>query len=310
MNPIATLIDCLRRNPTAGPARPKASTKALAATLPIDRRPAGISLKEPSAMILVAPASPHTSMNTTPAERDRVAAAFDDEAVNRLAVNLLYEIERSLKNGGVRGLIAGAIHIAANGITSNGAAQGLANVEPSDVARALELLIQASQEEQEAERARAAKHREAQNAARGEWDELAAAVRERHDSVAAELTYITEQQRILRVGGGIPADQRFELQMVALRTSGLDEMAARELLQRATGAKKGEPPMGRDELNKRAAELNARIARFEAFSADRRKNFWVLYDHVDSALDVLLESVAERLGIPVPQEPIEAPAAA
>jgi hypothetical protein len=308
VRPITALINRMRRKPGAAPAPQEASVKAPATTTPIDRHAAGISPKEPSAMILVAPASPHTYMNTTLAERDRVSAAFDDEQVNRAASRLFHQVKLNLESGGTRGLVAAAIRLAAAGATSDGQVQGESSVTPADVVRALEVLLRAAEDEHEAERARAAKHREAQNAARTEWDELASAVRERQNSAAAELAHIAEQQRVQRSGGGIPADQRFELQMHALRASGLDEMEARELLQKATGAKKAEPPMGRDELNARASALNARLTRYRLFSNDRRANFWLLYD-IDSTLDVLLEDTAKRLGIPVPDTPIEVPAA-
>lgn len=260
-------------------------------------------------MILVAPPSPHALPNTTPAERDRVAAAFDDAKVNRLAERLHHQIERGFKDGGVRGLIAGAIHIAANGLTSDGAVQGLVNVTPSHVARALEVLIQAGAEERETERERAAKHREAQRAARSEWDELAAAVRERQNSAAAELANISQQQKTLLSGdGGLSGDARFELQMLALRTSGLDEMAARELLQKAVGATKAKSLVGRDELNARAAAIKARLDRYQLFNANRHAHYWAVYD-CDAELDALLEATAARLGITAPETPIEVPAA-
>lgn len=65
----------------------------------------------------------------------------------------------------------------------------------------------------------------------------------------------------------------------------------------------------RQALEKHARDLAATVARFEAFAADRRTNFWAPYDTTDSRLDVILEDTAKRLGIPAPEAPIEGPAA-
>lgn len=228
-------------------------------------------------MILMEPTKLHIYESATPAERDRIAAIFEDERVHDLASILLQKVVCNLCAAGVNGWIYAAIDLASRGVTSNGIARGLEQVKPADAARALEVLIGAAQDEHGAVVSRSEQHREAQQAAHAEWSELLEAVAMRHDAAESELAQVIERQVALRNGEAV------------------DDIAARSLADQQQG------------LMEQAKRLKDRLARYRAFDSDPRENFWLAYD-LDSILDLLLESVAERLGIPAPEAPIEVPA--
>jgi len=220
-------------------------------------------------VITISQSSPHTRLGVTPSERDRIFAAFTSGEVINSATTLLCEVRRNLEEAGIRLLITHAINAAASVVMDNGRTKPLAELEPTDVVRALESTIVEVQIEREAERVRQQAHTQAQQAADAEWDELSAAVNKRHIAAAAELAHVVE----LLLGSK------------AVDTA--DEQQA---------------------LEKYARGLAAKIARLQAFAADRRRHYWAPYD-IDTRLDDLLEVTADRLGIPEPEAPIEAPAA-
>lgn len=228
-------------------------------------------------MILMEPTKLHIYDNATLAERDRIAAAFEDGGVQGLATILLQKVVRNLYAAGVNGWIYAAIDMAARGVTSNGAAQGVKQVRPADVARALEVLIGAAEDEHGATVSRAEQHREALQATQAEWAQLLESVAARHDAAEADLAQVIERQEALRDGEAV------------------DDIAERSLADQQQA------------LEECAKNLKGRIDRYLAFDTDPRENFWVVYD-CDSVLDALLESVAERLGIAAPETPIEVPA--
>jgi hypothetical protein len=254
---------------------------------------------EETPLITLSQNSPHARPGVAPLERDRVAAIFNSSEVNTSATTLLAELSRSLEEGGTRRLITHAIGAAASGIMDNGQTKPLAEVEPTDVVRALESTIVEVQIEREAERVRQEAHRQAQQAVDAEWAELQVAVTERHDRVAHELARVIERQKAARNHSGAEPEHQRQARVDVLRSSGLAEQEAIELLGRAADIAGGNWAESQQSLEERARNLSAKLTRYKLFAADKRANFWQLYD-IDSALDMLLEATAARLDIVAP----------
>lgn len=177
--------------PRPAPAPQEASVTAPASTIPTDRRTAG-NPPEETHVISISQSSPHARPGVTPLGRERVAGIFKSRQVENLATALLIEAKRNLEEGGTRRLITHAIDAAASGVMNNGRSKQLAELQPADVARALESMIVEVEIEREAERARQEDHKQAQQAADAEWNELLSAVAERRDAVTAELAKLVE----------------------------------------------------------------------------------------------------------------------